>query len=1165
MGFGGEDVAEGNPWHHEDITIRALAGPVWFGQSNLPAASTCPEAPQAIRDGPAYEAAGFSVEAACAVAWHADFIDAYLYNPVFWIQGGYDRFRAAMVGEPELLKLHFDDTFTTAGIRSTWQRYAAGTLIGLYWASLQNGGRGDVAAAHNVLGVSVHAVQDFYAHSNWVDDPDRRCATWLQTERAERDGMTVYSGAYELSEGVAPHHHGAYSPSCSLLRGEDFDTAFEALCTGLSPLQSVSICEGWRMCLSGNAIPISTWGDETANQVHTAQQGIALDTIWMARLHAETRRLLDAEGEFRPGKDGMHFPARQCLPIVNARRDEVCTADADQVFAGAKDLAIRATIEWIDYIGEAMAAMGPDQAAFWQRIKTTGSNQDQREASFEELNQLPYLFLSAGPYPVANPGVSGRPASLGANGWYLRLRIRTLDSVAAGTDAEIYAEVAGSGFTERQLLDRLPKEGILKGYDDFEEGDDDVYVVGPFATRPSSIALINDDAGVGDVVRAIWSDFTDSVDGAITDLRQTLISLIAGKADYVGTTTGFLSAKAVRPFLAKPFHDSRMVIDGGDQGIYQLTYRMRPTPWALDPQQTEQGWQAFEVQARAIKVLRESALDRGTGGDEPFVVFMVSPLNGLEDQSSSYTSTPFEDMQVQDERFLPRVTGSAKIVRIPPEGGVVISARGFESDSENAADREQLRLTFETALDEDERDAQGKFARALGGATGADWIVRSLEAFAFERDATPEAGPVLTVSALGEIEGGGESPAFTLDWSKVRPLVGDDFDITSWTADPVGPEVLEGEWHAENFECDDGIPGQTIEVTREGDNLTATKTLGDTCIETGEQTWTGTFTEGRIEGVLNLGKGEEPTPVVHDPGTPPPHPIAPLAAGWIVEWHGTPRGTLTGYVNLSLDGDWKHQAWFDQPTEDTRRTDYAIRGSLVVTDAQVSYESSSDHLCFPLGYEICDYDHRWRSTLTAVGPDELRGQWSAANMSGEEIWRRLKVPRPVEVQGWRPSGFSKFSGISDTAPFGERPIRFVFDPNNGFQRQLTYIDIHGEDLWGTHSIWMTPNPHVDLYQFPHAPGLYKCESDVMPDLTPNDILLCMQEQGVVKGIRIPMRVNREAAPGLYTLFFDGEPVQFIIEWEKPQRPMTLAVKSCSVMEEIDGPQPGLVFRRSALF
>ena len=54
MGFGGEDVAEGNPWHHEDMTIRALAGPMWFQQADFPAASTCPNGLQQITGGPRF-------------------------------------------------------------------------------------------------------------------------------------------------------------------------------------------------------------------------------------------------------------------------------------------------------------------------------------------------------------------------------------------------------------------------------------------------------------------------------------------------------------------------------------------------------------------------------------------------------------------------------------------------------------------------------------------------------------------------------------------------------------------------------------------------------------------------------------------------------------------------------------------------------------------------------------------------------------------------------------------------------------------------------------------------------------------------------------------------------------------------------------------------------
>ena len=36
--------------------------------------------------------------------------------------------------------------------------------------------------AHNLLGVSLHANQDFYSHSNWIDDDDLRSRTWFEVD-----------------------------------------------------------------------------------------------------------------------------------------------------------------------------------------------------------------------------------------------------------------------------------------------------------------------------------------------------------------------------------------------------------------------------------------------------------------------------------------------------------------------------------------------------------------------------------------------------------------------------------------------------------------------------------------------------------------------------------------------------------------------------------------------------------------------------------------------------------------------------------------------------------------------------------------------------------------------------------------------------------------------
>ncbi len=75
-------------------------------------------------------------------------------------------------------RLHFDyekrqvgmpDLSTTAGIEKEWQRLMFLTRKWVRYAGRQS--KPDPLDVMAVLGISLHAVQDFYAHSNWVEDP----------------------------------------------------------------------------------------------------------------------------------------------------------------------------------------------------------------------------------------------------------------------------------------------------------------------------------------------------------------------------------------------------------------------------------------------------------------------------------------------------------------------------------------------------------------------------------------------------------------------------------------------------------------------------------------------------------------------------------------------------------------------------------------------------------------------------------------------------------------------------------------------------------------------------------------------------------------------------------------------------------------------------------
>jgi len=147
-----------------------------------------------------YEAArskGFVDSAARSLACHAEYIDKYIYDPSFMNSH-------CCPASDDLKHLHFDDLFTDQAVHHTWRRILHGTILALIYAARNH----DVAGAQHVIGISLHAIQDFYSHSNWVDDPIRRYYTWFEYKSNEQllraMGLLnrfngLWTGAYEIS------------------------------------------------------------------------------------------------------------------------------------------------------------------------------------------------------------------------------------------------------------------------------------------------------------------------------------------------------------------------------------------------------------------------------------------------------------------------------------------------------------------------------------------------------------------------------------------------------------------------------------------------------------------------------------------------------------------------------------------------------------------------------------------------------------------------------------------------------------------------------------------------------------------------------------------------------------------------------------------------------
>jgi hypothetical protein len=1171
LAFGGEDATNGNPWHHEDITKRALTG---------------------YAD---YEDLGFGA-AASAIAWHSDNIDSYLYNPIFWAQGGRKRLQAALVGYEELAKLHFDDTFTSAGLKATWQRYAAGTIAGLYWASLQ-GVSGDMAAGQNILGVSLHVVQDFYSHSNWVDDPGRRCQTVLQTPRDERFSASLYSGAYELPQSGAPKHHGAYSVSCSLLRGETMDEVLDPICTGYSPFQNLGICQDWRVCQGGSEVVISLNDAARTGWVYLEPAGIALDNTWLSRVQAPNRGLVDAENlKFLDGRGGTHLTVDECDDIINAGDRAVCQQDADMMFAITKDLAMRSSVEWLQYLEEVMTAMGPKQQAFWNNLKSFSSSPAAREQQFEDFSKLPYQFLSAGPYPVSNPSTPEREIAGSSNGWYLRVRLRTSSDTFAGTDSDIKAIVTVNGRKQAPiLLDYLrtdARDGRVTSpllvYNDFETGANDVYTIGPFSARPSAIEFYNDSGSGGEVLDAIWTDFTHIISNGVTGARRALLSLIGGNTDYVASAFGYYDYdELVRFFAAAPnepggtgFRIKTLTLDGGDEGKHQITIRFRPVPTILSDEQRQKNWLGFEIQLQRLTTINESKVDQGSTSDEPFVILHMAPLNGLRENSSTYLSPVVKDMDDGDFHIFPRRTGSARYVKVPPAGGLVLGAQVWESDTENAYDRNQLRLTFESGFDEETRQASGRFLDEVGRLLAADWKLDEVEVFAFERGAIPTAGPVLNARNIDEIEGDETSRRFHLNWSKVRPLLTAEMTINSWTAAPVGTEILKGEWDTQGVICDGTPQDGRVDLTVEDPNVSGSFAGENQCLPSGSELLSGAFNGQILQATLQTpvppveeDPAETVAPVVlpgdqrPDYFNPDIDPNLSLEGNWIIKWARPEQGdVLTGYATLLKGASYgcvgDNGCWY----QFTRRPDSAWNLSFWMPPDSGNSGGVTLHPNGKLEVEYGNYHLGYwggNSAGTATG-DTITGRWSYGEQGGSEIWTRVQSA-VEQVEVLRDEQWIRLP-VGDPV---EAQVPYSAANNNmRGNRPGFWLNLYGSNLWGQHYYWMPRSSDIEIS------GIgYICAGENPPYPVHSNSHVCLNSGGV-SGVQIYFNAWAGAKPGRQALYFDDQVIEFnlditghpdavVEEVVATSRPVELSFESCSVLREINPPEgiAPLILRR----
>lgn len=722
--FGGEDPVGGRPWYHEMLTWQAARDADWttgvtsgtrfdFGSAVIDRLDPpMGEHSDAARPGRPPQSS-----AAAALAWHADYLDSYLYNPLWWAAGGTTRFKVAVLHRDELVKLHFDDLTSTRQIAATWTRIEQGTVAALLWVA-RRAGRHDpcdlAALARHVVAASLHALQDFYSHSNWVDDATRRETTWATMPAAVRNVQHLYTGGYEQPPASAFRPHGKFALDCALLRRLPADLMAAICGSRLSPFGGTSLCERWRACQEATQgrPPTVAHPAVPPEIIMLEPPGIANDSLWMSRVSIDQRSVTD--------------------------RHEIT---GDDLFVASYRCARSHSTAWLQELAQLMHERGHDE--FWNQVRSADRpgaielplpddaaafvgtyRTDIRQ--WEEPWRSAFTYLTAGTYPPAADGTDD-------SGWFVRLDVTTGSrgtSLWAGTDSTI--AIALDDRPHEVINHRPGGDGAiidpLIEHDDFRPGMSDSFVVGPFRDLPRRVVLHNASApGVLQLIDAALWDLVGFVDTVKEIIIAAVRSLISGDADVIGATTVGYSWSKLDGMAAGVAYDELIRVGRRrgkhTEGVYDLHVQLICAP-------TDDGLRV-SVRGLTAHCIHESTVDYWSTSDEPIVQVMV-------------TNAATGDRRAWQRHFNHVSTGSRRDLAfehtfdVPTYGGLIIGVQMLESDFEGIEGRKDLYEKFIGSYVDETEFGRLAFVETLGAMVSPDWLLDRLEIHAFRRSPVAE-------------------------------------------------------------------------------------------------------------------------------------------------------------------------------------------------------------------------------------------------------------------------------------------------------------------------------------------------------------------------------------------------------------------------------------------
>jgi hypothetical protein len=721
--------------------------------------------------------------ASAEIGWHASFVDSYAYNPLFWAMRGTRGYTTAVALHDDLIKVHYDDTNSTPQVRQTIFRYTTGTLTGLLWAkSIYR--RGErmraIAAARQILGISLHANQDFYSHSNWIDLPARRTKTWFEEFTTNPTGLVntqMYTGAYELPEQTSVHSHGIMSPSISAMQA--IAPIMDLLASDISPVRESATFVTWRKYknrsepIMPGIIDSAAFGNSGPAQT---EAGIAL-----AALTARPSQMYIGmpPNTLFVAPPGMAIDASYLAAIACRERGIIDTTPV-KAFISAYSCALNSSAQWLRRIDQVMKDQFSADDDFWFQVKNAPPT-NQHHEMYEDFNNLAFKFLSAGNYPedaaVTQANLGGDASKVPATEYFLRLKIKTSSDILSGTDADIYAEVDG----KRYLLDygNVANKGFadaIFAYNDFEGGMTTAYTVGPFATPPAALKLVNQAGDIGQVMTAIGQSIVNgftSIGVAIADFFQMITG---AKPDYIGENRLVWSAQQLAAVTTTGY-EQKVYINGGDEGRYDVFVHIKKLSSA-------NGQSTFRITPKRFKCLKESTLDQigSTPGDE---VFLCNVVTGFPGTPAGNRTPVYRETRTGNEKTIVDLNID---VTVPDRyGAITYGVMMMESDSEFSAARDTIQEQYQGKLDLP-TTKKTSILNEIGRAFAADWKMESLEVTGFTRGAQMGVGVMYSGTPNSWIEGN-KSQEFILNRTALTAQYSDSLHLQKMdqSNSPTGP------------------------------------------------------------------------------------------------------------------------------------------------------------------------------------------------------------------------------------------------------------------------------------------------------------------------------------------------------------------------------------------